>query len=105
MVTKIRKGSRRHLYLDEHMAERGLNDEKLAGRLDVSRETVTRWRNQQHRLNPDKIAAIAKALDREPEELWRLPTNTSLDAMVKNAPESVQDMAVDIVRRLVGGAR
>lgn len=84
------------------MAHRGLSDEQVAGRLEVARETVTRYRGQQHRLNPDKIAAIAAALDCEPEDLWRPPDRPSLDAMVKDAPADLQATAADIVRRLVG---
>lgn len=87
------------------MEHRGLSDEKLANRLGVARETVTRWRGQQHRLNPDKIAAIANALDCEPEDLWRPPSRPSLDAMVKNATADMQATAADIVRRLVSGGR
>lgn len=102
MVTQIRKGARRHLYIEEWMAYRGLSDERLANRLGVARETVTRWRGQQHRLNPDKIAAIASALDCDPTELWRPPDRPSLDAIMKDAPKDVQDMAADIVQRLVG---
>lgn len=83
------------------MAYRGLSDEKLAGRLGVARETVTRWRGQQHRLNPGKIAAIANALDCEPEELWSPPDRPSLDAMVKDADDDLRNTAADIVRRLV----
>jgi transcriptional regulator with XRE-family HTH domain len=101
MVTRIRRGARQHLYIEEWMADRGLSDDKMAGRLDVARETVTRWRNQQHRLNPDKIAAIAKALDIEPEELWRPPSRPSLDALVKDSPDDLLADAADIVRRLV----
>ena len=102
MVTRIRKGARAHLYIEEWMAFRGLSDERLAGRLGVARETVTRYRGQQHRLNPDKIAAIAAALDCEPEDLWRPPSRPSLDAMVKNADDKTRDTAVDMVRLLVG---
>lgn len=102
-VPLIRKSARRHLYIEEWMEHRGLGDEKLANRLEVARETVTRWRGQQHRLNPDKIAAIAKALDCEPEDLWRPPSRPSLDALVKDATPELQATAADIVRRLVGG--
>lgn len=83
------------------MEERGLSDEKIAGRIGVARETVTRWRGQQHRLNPDKIAALASALDLEPEELWRPPSRPSLDALMKDASEELHSTAADIVRRLV----
>ena len=102
MVTRIRKGARRHLYIEEWMAYRGLSDEKLANRLEVARETVTRWRGQQHRLNPDKIAAIASALDCEPEELWHPPSRPSLDALVKDRPDLEVAQAAAMLKLWVG---
>jgi transcriptional regulator with XRE-family HTH domain len=104
MVTRVYATRRGYLYIAEWMAHRGLSDEQVAGRLDVARETVTRWRGQQHRLNPQKIAALATALNLEPEELWRAPPpigHQSLDAIVKNSPQDIQDMAVDIILRLI----
>lgn len=100
MVTRIRKGAKPHLYIEEWQAKRGLSDQDIAGRVEVSRETVWRWKNEQHRLNPQKIAALAHALDIEPEDLWRPPARQSLDAILKNAPEEVHSMAIDIITRL-----
>jgi len=102
MATKIYGKRRGHLFVAEWMEHRELSDEKLANRLGVDRVTVTRWRNQQHRLNPDKIAAIAVALDLEPEALFRPPSaRPSLDALLRDAPAELQDTAADIVKRLV----
>lgn len=78
------------------MAERGLDDKALAKKLHVSRVTVTRYREQQHRLDVVKIARIAKALDIEPEELWRPPGRTSIDAMLKGESD-------DAVKRVAEG--
>lgn len=85
------------------MAKREVDDKRLAGRLGVARETVTRYRGQPHRLNTEKLAQVAFALDLEPEDLWRHPDRPSLDAMVKNAPDDLRATAADIVRRLVAG--
>lgn len=100
MVTRIRKGARLHLYIREWRELRGLSIETLAGRLDVARETVWRWETDQDRLNPTKIAALAHALDVEPEELWRRPQRQSLDALLKDATDTEHETAFDIVRRL-----
>lgn len=80
------------------MAYRGLSDDKVANRLEVARETVTRWRGQQHRLNPEKIAALASALDCEPSELWRPPARPSLDAVVRDLPDDELAKAADMLR-------
>lgn len=104
MVTGIRKGARGHLYIEEWFKERGLNDEKVGLRLDKDRATIHRWRKEQHRLNPEKIAALAHVLDLEPEELFRPPRRRSIDAALKGADDDVLDMAYDIVVRMMGKA-
>lgn len=88
------------------MEDRGFSDERLADRLGVDRVTVTRYRSQQHRLNPDKIAAIAAALDIEPEELWAPPgprTRPRIDPMLRDAPDEtvreIAEMAAILLRR------
>lgn len=90
-----------HLFIKEWMEVRGISDEQLAGILGVARETIWKWRKQQHRLNPRKIATIAAALDIKPEQLWRPPSEPSLDAIVSGAPDEVRATAADIVKRLV----
>lgn len=83
----------KHLYIEEWMNYRDLSDERMAGRLNVARETVTRWRNEQGRLDPYKIAGIAKALDIEAKELWDppgpkpTPQRPSIDAMLTEASD------------------
>lgn len=86
MVTRNRIAATR-LYLSEWMEERGETDKTLAGKLSVSRVTVTRYREQQHRLDVEKIARLAKALDVEPEQLWRPPGRPSVDVVLKNASD------------------
>lgn len=106
MATRIRKSARVHLYITEWFEDRGLNDEQVANRLDppVDRATVFRWRKEQHRLNPEKIGKLAQALDLEPADLYRPPGRQSIDSILKDADDSVRDMAADIVRRMVGKA-
>lgn len=103
MVTRIGRAKNAHLYIKEWQDYRGLSDEDVANRLETTRQTVFRWRKEQHRLDPKKIAALAWALDCNPEDLWRLPSSRpSLDVMVKDAPPAMQDTVFDVVKRLVG---
>jgi transcriptional regulator with XRE-family HTH domain len=101
MVT-ARIGRRRpaRLYLEEWFGYRELNDEKIAARIGVDRTTVWKWRDNQSRLDPDKIAALAEALNCEPEQLWRMPPRPdrpSVDAMLKDAPDDVVRKAVEMI--------
>jgi transcriptional regulator with XRE-family HTH domain len=104
MVTRIHKGVRRRLFLKEHREAKGLSAEQMGGRLEIERESVYRLEREPQRVRPDTQAAWADACGVEPEDLWRPPDRPSLDAMVKDAPDDVQKMAADIVRRLVSGA-
>lgn len=100
-TTRIRAGGRAHLYIEEWFEARGLNDEKVGNRIGRDRATVHRWRKEQHRLNPGKLAELAAALDLEPAELFRPPSSgPSLDVMVKDTDPNDRDMIVDVVRRL-----
>jgi transcriptional regulator with XRE-family HTH domain len=100
MVTEIRHGARPHLYIDEWMTERGVSLDKMAGRIGVARNTIWRWKTEQHRLNPEKIAALATALDLQPEDLWRPPGRQSIDAVLAESPDDLYATAFDIVTRL-----
>lgn len=104
MVARIRKGARAHLYITEWRENRGLTLDQLANRIGVAENTVWRWENEQHRLNPEKIAALAHHLDLEPEELWQPPTanpRPSLDSLLKNADADTFSTAHDIISRLL----
>lgn len=101
MATRIRRGARTHLYITEWMKARELSDETLSGRLGVARETIWRWRTEQHRLNPEKIAGIASALDLDPAQLWSPPERPSVDVLLKDAPDDIRKKAAEMVHILV----
>lgn len=103
-TTQAEQDEEQHLYIDEWMAELGFTDETLAEKMNSNRTTVWRWRNEQHRLNPQKIADIARAMGREPQELWHPPPKhdrPSIDAIVKDASDEVVRKAADVVSIIV----
>src|SRR3990167_2564453 len=100
MVTKILQKRRAHLYIEEWMEHLNLSYETLGGRLNVSRTTVWRWATQQHRLTPEKIAALAEAMGLHPEDLWRPPSRPSLDAMVADAPDAIFESVKTLIQSL-----
>ena len=103
VVTSAHMRSRRRLFLKEHREARHVSAEEMARRLGIERESVYRLeREALTRLSAGKQIAYADALGIEPAALWRPPGAISLDALVSNAPEDIQAMAADIVRRLVG---
>ncbi len=98
---RIRKRAKRRLFLKEHREAKGVSTPELAERLGITRVGVYRQEREPRRVNSEKQAAWAEALGVQPEELWRRPGRPSLDAMIEAAPKKVQDMAVDIVKRLI----
>jgi transcriptional regulator with XRE-family HTH domain len=104
MVTRIGTGKRQHLYIEEHMRAKGLSDQDVADRLETSRVTVYRWRKEQRKLTPEKIAALAEAIGIDPEQFWRLPGRPSVDAILRDAPiEIVAEIAAEAARKVVRG--
>lgn len=97
MATKRRP---QHLYIREWMEVRGLSDESLGNLMGVARQTVYRWRHEQWRLDPEKIASIAAALDTDPRSLWGPPTRPSIDAITKGLPDDIHGDVVEFARRL-----
>ena len=102
MVTRP-KSAKRRLFLKEHRETRGISAQTMAEKLGIERESVYRLEREPWRVNSEKQADFAAALGIEPEELWRPPGVTSLDAIVKLASPEIRAMAADIVRRLVEG--
>lgn len=105
MVTRIGRRQKAHLYIQEWTEVRGLSDETLADRIGVARQTVYRWRTEQHRLDPPKIASLAAALDLEPEELFRPPSRPSLDAKIKTLSDEEAKEAAEMLDIFVRRAK
>jgi transcriptional regulator with XRE-family HTH domain len=101
-TTKIRKGARLHYYIKEWINHLGLSDQDVAHRMGLaSRTSVWKLYTEQNRLSPERVAQIADALGRHPNELLFPPEVPSLDAIAEGAtPEQRAAMVVDIARRL-----
>ena len=86
------------IYLAEWMQAKGFDDTKLAKQLGCARETVSRYRNYPHRLNTTRQAEIAAVLGINPGDLWRRPTQASLDAMLEPFDEATRIQATELIR-------
>lgn len=86
------------------MDAKEVSDERAGNRLGVARETVFRWRTEQHRLNPEKIAGLAEALGIDPEDFWSVPPSPdappSVDKMLRGATDELHRKVVDMVEIL-----
>jgi transcriptional regulator with XRE-family HTH domain len=104
-MATIRKGARLHYYIKEWIEHLGLTDDEVAARMGLaSRSSVWKLYTEQHRLTPEKVARVADALDRHPNELLFPPNVPSLDALAEGAsPEERAAMVTDIIRRKRAG--
>lgn len=104
MVTQRISKDNCRLYIDEWMAEKGLNDDSLGAKMGKSRTTIWRWRTEQHRLNPHKIAALAVAIGIEPQQFWKLPPTAnrpSVDSLLRDAPDDIVRRAAEVASILM----
>lgn len=101
MVTRIRQGTKRRLYLVEWREKVGVSAETLADRIGVTRQTIHRWEREQWRMDPRKQIAYAEALNIEPQDLWNLPSRPSLDGMMADASDEMQQQAAEMIAILM----
>lgn len=97
-------GARRHLYITEWMRQCGFSDESLGEKMDLPRQTIYRWRTQEHRVTPHKQFDLAIALGIDPTDLWRLPgppNRRSIDEMLASADDKQMTDVIDFVNRYV----
>jgi IS30 family transposase len=97
MVTGIRKGSRRHLYMVEWREHQVVSAEKIAERLNVTRQTIHKWEREQQRMNPAKQSAYAEAIGISAQDLWRRPSRPSVDGMLDKVPDDQVQNVVELV--------
>ena len=105
MVTRIGRNRPISLFLKEHREKKAVSPEAMAGRLGITRESLYRWEREQHRLNPEKIARFADALDMAPDRLWHHPDEPSADEQLRNATLEERQAAVEMVRIFVSHRR
>jgi len=100
MVTRIYRHQQGYPRLAEWMKRKGIDDKRLAERLDgITRESVTRWRTQRRRPKPENVAALAHALGIEEDQLWQLPPpekRPSIDAILKDASDEIVQKIADL---------
>jgi transcriptional regulator with XRE-family HTH domain len=93
--------TRQHLYLEAWMVHLNVTDEELGDRLGRPRQTVYRWRTEETRLDPSKIAEITKALGILPADLWRKPPRRSIDAIVDAASDDDHAAVLEFVTKMI----
>jgi transcriptional regulator with XRE-family HTH domain len=102
MVTKIGPRQPRRNFLKQWREHRGLTQEQLAARLDTHKGQISNWENGRRDLTFNVQAALAEALEIEPQDLFRDPAQPSADELLRRASPEVRDQALRVIRALVG---
>lgn len=102
MPAKIgpRSRQRRRTYLAEWREKRGLTQKQLAGRLETTDMTVSRW---ERGLVTFDYNAVAEALGIEPEDLWHHPDKPTANQLLRDQPPEVQEQAISLIRAIRRG--
>lgn len=113
MAGRIRIGPRTQkiVFLAEWREKRGLSQKALGERLEpvVTDMTVSRWerwcRGERGRdvsqPSVGVMAAVAEALDIQPEDLYRHPEQPSADELLRGHPAELRDDALAMIAALV----
>lgn len=88
------------IYLAEWREHFGFTQKELAEKVSVKDMTVSRWERTTRKLNTVKLDKLANALGIEPVDFYRSPDVPSVDAMLRNLPESVRRQAIAIIETL-----
>jgi len=99
------------MYLAEWREARGLSQKALGERLDpiVTDMTVSRWEKAARsgtvagasQMSAGVIAAVAEALDIEPQDLYRHPDQPSADELLRGVSQEIRDDALTMIGALV----
>lgn len=74
----------------------GLTQEELAQRMDVSRQSVTKWETGQSAPDLDRLVQLREVLSISLDELLKGPADSGAEPQTENDGESIsQDSAVD----------
>jgi transcriptional regulator with XRE-family HTH domain len=99
MPVKIGPRKQRKIFLAEHREAKGLTQDQLAGRLETTAMTVSRWERQATAMTTDTLEAVAKALggNLEAEDLYHHPDRPSPNQLLRGQPPEVVESAMKMI--------
>lgn len=99
------RNARPPLFLREWRENRGLTQQQLADRLDTTAATVSRIESGKRDYTGDFLWACAYALNCHASDLLsRPPTQPSLDALTRDAPEKLREKLQLVVKTILDSA-
>lgn len=112
MVTKRRKQTvkavRRAFYLKEWRKFMGTGPSELADALEIERQSYHRLEKNWWTISAGEMDTLAKVIGVKPEQFWfpppapGQPRRVSLDEMLEDMPENMQQAAILAIRGMAG---
>jgi len=99
-VPRIGPRRPRRIYIAEWREARGLSQERLANRLNVTDVTVSRWETGRVEVSRPVMEAVAEALDIDVTDLYRHPDAPSADALLRDQSPEIIDQALKLIKAI-----
>lgn len=87
-------------YILEWMEKKGVNQERLAGRLDCESSTISKLLTGRQRLSDVWLSGIATALDVEVADLFRDPSQPSRDELLADLSDEQKKIVTNLINVL-----
>jgi len=87
-------------YIPEWMEKKGVNQERLAGRLDCESSTISKLLTGRQRLSDVWLSGIAAALDVEVADLFRDPKQPTREELLAGLTEDQKRTVITLINAL-----
>lgn len=101
MIARIGPKRPRRQYLQEWRDSRGLTQQQLADRVNTGKDQISRWESGKRGMSAGVIEALEEALQLEPGDLFRDPTQPSVDELLRNATPEQRQQAFSVIAALL----
>jgi transcriptional regulator with XRE-family HTH domain len=101
VIKRIQPDAPLKLYLAEWRDRRGMSQEMLAERMGTTKASISRWENGDRDVTGKVIAAMAAALNLEPVQLFRHPSQSSIDDMLAVVSPELRQQAYAVLGALL----
>lgn len=102
MPSRIGRRRPYRLFIREWMEHRGLDNRRIAERMDCTEGTVSKLLNDDMRMTTDWLARFAYALDVEVADLYRDPAAPTQADLLRGLPQDDLNTVMRMLRGLTG---
>lgn len=102
MPSRIGRRRPYRLFIREWMEHRGLDNRRIAERMDCTEGTVSKLLNDDMRMTTDWLARFAYALDVEVADLYRDPSAPTQADLLRGVPEDDLPTVMRILKTFTG---